>query len=146
MRTMRILLLSFPMMFVYIYPSCGSFERSFRRSFEDSFDQYNNSAYDDGRYYGGGCISPPRHMRSQRQNGCTSDYGCGYGEACVKGELESHGFCAKKVDAYGVPTMEPPREDSIGVAGSGECSFDTECPIRFRCMKRRGELTGHCIK
>ena len=48
---------------------------------------------------------------------CTSDYGCPYGSACVKDQFKSQGFCAKKVDSYGIQTFAPPNPSSVNVGG-----------------------------
>lgn len=79
--------------------------------------------------------------------GCASDYGCAYGERCIKGQYASTGSCAKAVDAYGVQTFAGPRASTFDIGQPGDCSFDTECPVLFACVKLRGDvLTGHCMK
>jgi len=77
--------------------------------------------------------------------GCANDYGCGYGNACVKDSGSFRGICAKSVNAYGNPTFAPPRLESNG-PGVGNCSFDTDCSVGFRCIKSNGGLRGNCMK
>jgi len=66
---------------------------------------------------------------------CTSDFDCGIGNRCVKAPLESRGICMKSVDEYGLPKYDTPSIDSIGpnMNLEGDCYFDTDCPIGFRC-------------
>lgn len=77
---------------------------------------------------------------------CGSDYGCPYGSTCVKEQYQVHGFCAKNVNAYSIPTHTPPDPNSVNVGGEGDCSWDTECAIGFKCVKSLGQLRGHCLK
>lgn len=77
---------------------------------------------------------------------CSNDYGCSYGSTCVKDQFKMQGFCAKKVDAYGIQTLTPPNPDSVYLGGEGDCSFDTDCPIGFKCVKGQGQLKGYCLK
>lgn len=66
--------------------------------------------------------------------GCTSDYSCGVGYACVKEPYKTRGECMRTVDEYGVQTFEMPRDSSLGPKMSGDgCTFVTDCPIGFRC-------------
>lgn len=76
---------------------------------------------------------------------CSSDYDCGYGNVCAKDSGAFRGICAKAVTAYGVPTFQPPRTDSLA-PGQGQCMFDTQCPMGFRCVKTSGGLRGNCLK
>jgi hypothetical protein len=55
------------------------------------------------------------------------------------------GTCAKVVSQVGVPTYAPPRPDSVGIGGAGNCHYDTECGIGFRCEKQSG-VTGNCMR
>jgi len=64
---------------------------------------------------------------------CSSDYSCGVGYSCVKKPFSSTGACMKSVDSYGVPTLQGPSSDSIGVKMEGSCKFSTDCPIGFTC-------------
>ncbi|HKO46479.1 MAG TPA: hypothetical protein VJV79_02075, partial [Polyangiaceae bacterium] len=77
--------------------------------------------------------------------GCSSDYECGFGSACKKDSGAFRGICAQAVNAYGNPTFQAPRADSIG-PGTGDCSFDTDCSVGFRCVKSSGGLRGNCLK
>ena len=67
--------------------------------------------------------------------GCSSDFQCGAGNKCVKAPLQSQGRCMKAVNKYGVRTFDTPSLDSVGpnMKISGDCRFDTECPVGFRC-------------
>jgi hypothetical protein len=69
---------------------------------------------------------------------CSSDFDCGIGYKCVKPPFESYGTCMKKVDEYGLPTLDLPSLDSVGpnMNISGDCDFDTDCPIGFRCDRK----------
>ena len=69
---------------------------------------------------------------------CYSDFNCGIGYRCVKAPLQSYGTCMKKVDEYGIPTYDLPRLDSVGpnINIEGDCDFDTDCPIGFRCHRK----------
>jgi len=77
---------------------------------------------------------------------CYSDFDCDYGSACVKGQFEVKGFCAKKVDDTGLPTYTPPDPDSVGPGGEGNCQFNTDCPVGFKCWKEAGKIYGYCMK
>ena len=76
--------------------------------------------------------------------GCSSDYDCGFGNVCAKPQGSFTGTCAQAVNRYGTPTFSPPRSNSLG-PGQGQCAFDTECPIGFRCVKGTA-LRGNCMK
>jgi hypothetical protein len=78
-------------------------------------------------------------------SGCSSDYECGYGNACVKGSGAFRGTCARSVNANGLPTFQAPDSSSTG-PGVGTCSFDTDCSVGFRCVKSSGGLRGNCFK
>lgn len=69
---------------------------------------------------------------------CSSDFDCGIGSRCVKAPLQSSGRCMKSVDEYGTPTYDLPRTDSVGpnMNLGGDCDFDTDCPIGFRCHRK----------
>jgi hypothetical protein len=65
---------------------------------------------------------------------CSSDYGCGYGQKCVKAPYESTGVCMKTVNQFGVQEYGTPDSSSIGVnTGNKSCNFDTDCPVGFKC-------------
>jgi hypothetical protein len=75
---------------------------------------------------------------------CSSDFDCGMGNVCAKAHMQMHGVCAKAVDAYGVQTFPTPR-DNFGPGGPGQCTFDTQCPVGFKCLTN-GALSGNCVK
>jgi len=65
---------------------------------------------------------------------CMSDFDCGFGKVCVKKPYSSNGVCMKEVDEYGTPQYNSPKLNSVMPRmDDGECSFDTDCPIGFRC-------------
>jgi hypothetical protein len=89
---------------------------------------------------------PPGLPETTSSNsGCTSDYQCSPGQVCAKDSLAFRGVCATSVNPYGVPTYAQPDPASVQ-PGTGACSFDTECPIGFRCVKTSGGLKGNCMK
>lgn len=69
------------------------------------------------------------------EGGCASDYSCGIGFKCVKAPLKSSGVCMKSVDEYGLKQYNLPNSNSVGpnLDLDGQCSFDTDCPIGFKC-------------
>lgn len=69
---------------------------------------------------------------------CSSDFSCGYGSRCVKAPLQSSGTCMRNVDEHGIRQFTPPRTNSIGpnMNVRGQCDFNTDCPIGFRCDQR----------
>ena len=77
---------------------------------------------------------------SPTEHSCSSDYGCGPGEACVKPQYKSTGKCMRKVNKYGVTDYSSPRPDSAGIRTSPDCNFDTQCPIGFKCV------SGNCVR
>ena len=70
--------------------------------------------------------------------GCSSDFECGIGRRCVKAPLQSSGTCMKEVDEMGMPTYGMPSIDSVGpnMNLEGNCDFDTDCPIGFKCHRK----------
>lgn len=66
---------------------------------------------------------------------CYSDFNCRFGYQCVKPPLGTEGICMKAVDEYKVPTY--PQKDPSSIFPNtnleGDCRFDTDCPIGFRC-------------
>jgi len=83
-------------------------------------------------------VNQPSAINQQRTQskvfaGCSSDFSCGSGNVCVKAPFESTGTCMKSVDSHGLPTHNAPRADSINVNTEGQCKFDTDCAIGFRC-------------
>jgi hypothetical protein len=77
---------------------------------------------------------------------CFSDYGCQYGSKCVKAPYRTEGYCARAVNEYGVQTYPVPASESVMPGGQGQCGFDTDCPIAFRCAIEPGSLRGACLK
>lgn len=71
-------------------------------------------------------------------SGCSSDFDCGMGNKCVKEPFNNRGTCMKAVDEFGIQTFDMPSSDSIGVNMDidGDCRFDTDCPIGFKCDKK----------
>jgi hypothetical protein len=79
---------------------------------------------------------------------CANNYGCLYGEQCVKGMYQSMGMCFQTVNQYGTREFKPQNvNNNSGVeTGTSMCSWDTQCGLGFRCLKRLGEYKGHCFK
>jgi hypothetical protein len=75
---------------------------------------------------------------------CFSDFDCGIGYKCVKRPLSSTGVCMKTVDEYGIQQYNLPETDSVlpNMNLEGDCDFDTDCPIGFRCHR----IYKVCIK
>lgn len=82
--------------------------------------------------YGSSALEP---YGEKSEEGCKSDFSCGTGKYCVKAPLESTGTCLKRVDEYGLPTFEGPDVDSYQTPIGGQCDFDLDCPITFKCDK-----------
>lgn len=89
--------------------------------------------------------STARAATPKAARSCSSDLECGVGRQCVKQQFQFQGVCAQTVDEFGMPTYAPPRGNSLGPGDEGDCSFDTECPIGFHCIKGSA-LKGHCMK
>lgn len=68
---------------------------------------------------------------------CSSDFDCGMGNSCVKKAFQSEGVCMKNVDEYGIQQYNMPDLDSVGpnMDTDGQCDFDTDCPIGFKCNR-----------
>lgn len=106
-----------------------------------------DAAYQLGRAIGGGSGSSSSSYSTftpstlgttpstYSEGGCTSDYSCGIGFKCVKAPLKSSGVCMKSVDEYGLKQYNLPSSNSVGpnLDLDGQCSFDTDCPIGFKC-------------
>jgi hypothetical protein len=84
-------------------------------------------------------------MQEEARATCYSDYGCEYGSKCVKAPYRADGYCARAVDAYGIPTFAGPDSQSVMPGGEGQCTFDVDCPIAFRCAIEPGSLRGACL-
>jgi hypothetical protein len=78
---------------------------------------------------------------------CSSDYQCGFGRQCVKpaGSISLKGVCVAPVDNFGTKIITQP-VPSPGPHTVSGCSFTTDCPIGFSCVKQGGHLQGLCIK
>lgn len=101
-----------------------------------------DAAYQIGRALGGGTGEKDSYSfrnnssyGSNEDSGCISDFSCGVGYKCVKAPLKSRGVCMKSVDEYGTPQYNMPSTDSVGPNFDleGQCDFDTDCPVGFRC-------------
>ena len=73
---------------------------------------------------------------------CYSDFNCGMGAACVKEPFKNRGVCMKTTNNFGVRTYNAPSTNSLGTKTSGSCTFNTDCPIGFKCDRRYKE----CVK
>lgn len=77
---------------------------------------------------------------------CNSDFDCGFGNQCVKpAGTFGQGQCVTPVDEYGMKDISIPAP-SAGPREVSSCSFDTDCPIGFRCQKKSADLYGLCVK
>lgn len=79
---------------------------------------------------------------AQVDSGCSSDFACGSGYSCIKAPFQSSGVCMKSVNAQGVPVYNTPKSDSIRINTQGQCRFDTDCPIGFKC----DQTYNACVK
>ncbi len=69
--------------------------------------------------------------------GCSSDFSCSFGEVCVKAPYKTRGECMTAVNKYGQKTYQRPSTNSIYAGDSGgQCTFNTDCPIGFKCDRR----------
>ena len=100
-------------------------------------EAWGDAAYQIGKALGGGSGGSTSSYSSTSNNEveCTSDYNCGVGYKCVKAPLKSRGVCMKSVDEHGLQQYNLPDSNSIGpnLDLDGECTFDTDCPIGFKC-------------
>lgn len=67
---------------------------------------------------------------------CRSDFNCRFGYLCVKPPFKSEGVCMKAVDEHKRPTYPKKDLDSIGPKLEGDCKFNTDCPIGFKCDRK----------
>lgn len=95
---------------------------------------------------GAGAASGSPAPTAPGRSSCRSDYECAYGFACVKAPFALEGYCAQKVNEYGTPTYAPPSSTSVAPGGPGQCGFDADCPVGFRCAIERGALRGACLR
>lgn len=82
------------------------------------------------------CMPGPNIERA----GCTTDFECGYGKACVKGVGDYRGFCAQRVNATGGQSYAPAPPPQYGTSYKPDCYYDFDCGVLFRCSE------GRCIK
>jgi hypothetical protein len=113
---------------------------------------YGCASFDGGAFpreysQGMGGAYPPAVNAPQDdpEPGCSSDYNCKYGSRCVKQQYQTLGLCAQNVTPYGVPTFAPPNPESALVGGQGDCQWNTDCPVGFRCIKGNA-ISGHCLR
>ncbi len=75
-----------------------------------------------------------RSSLSDRQSkNCSADVDCGIGYACVKQPYNLSGICMRTVNEFGNPTYSLPSLDRGHIKSEGDCQWDTDCPIGFRC-------------
>jgi len=67
---------------------------------------------------------------------CTSDFGCGYGQSCVKKPFSTTGVCMKNVNEYGIQQYNSPKSSSNMAPTSGDCDYNTDCPPSFMCHRK----------
>jgi hypothetical protein len=74
----------------------------------------------------------------QQATGCSNDYQCGTGMKCIKAPLSSTGVCLKPVNEFGFPQQTTPDPNSVfpNMNLSGQCQFDTDCSIGFKCDRK----------
>jgi hypothetical protein len=94
---------------------------------------------------GGGAAYPASETQAVAAKTCSNDYECAYGQTCIKQHLQFEGVCAQAVNQYGAPVYTPPRNNSWGPGGPGECVYDTQCPFGFTCIKGDA-LMGTCMR
>lgn len=70
--------------------------------------------------------------------GCWSSFECGVGSKCVKASWEATGICMDTVDRFGIRTYNLSDGSDIGINTDmdGDCMFDTDCPIGFKCDQK----------
>ena len=79
--------------------------------------------------------STDRRTTSSSTDRCTSDFSCSFSEKCVKKPGRYYGICMTEVNRYGTKTYNGPSSSSIGIRSynSSSCTFNTDCPIGFKC-------------
>lgn len=79
----------------------------------------------------------------QSDTRCWKNADCPSGQDCLIPEGAIRGVCGEKVDELGLP------DHSVTMPGDTEktqnCSFDTDCPVSFKC-KKLDALHGVCAK
>lgn len=71
-----------------------------------------------------------------QSGGCRSDYECSSGLKCIKAPLNSTGVCLQPVNEFGTPSYPSlPNPNSVlpNYNLTGQCQFDTDCSIGFKC-------------
>jgi hypothetical protein len=87
--------------------------------------------------------SPPI-CTSCTSTACRSDDDCvAWRGVCEKPEGEDVGVCFDPHNLAGEHVDVPPRAESSGPGGPGECTSDEQCPAGYMCRKMGGR-TGHC--
>ena len=68
---------------------------------------------------------------------CYSDFGCSYGQSCVKDLYKSNGVCMTNVNKYGTQTFKAPKSSSIRIRtnNDAQCRRNSDCPIGFDCNR-----------
>ncbi len=80
----------------------------------------------------------PSYSAPKVQNGCTNDLECGGALKCVKQPLSSSGQCLQPVNNFGTPINTLPNPSSVlpNLSTKGQCQFDTQCPVAFKCEQQ----------
>ena len=83
-------------------------------------------------------IYQPTQTVAPTSRGCSSDFSCGVGFKCVKAPLALNGTCLKEVNQFGIGIHRTPDPYSVrpNTNISGQCMFDTDCPVSFKCDRR----------
>jgi hypothetical protein len=88
---------------------------------------------------GGMVNSYQNYSLKSSSSGCSSDFDCGLGQSCVKPQYSRRGSCMKSVNSSGIQQFNP-HQNNVGPNTSKQCTFNTDCPIGFRCSG------GNCVK
>jgi len=78
--------------------------------------------------------------------GCSFDGDCKVGSKCVKRHDAIYGVCAGGMSPGNDNDRQPVSKtlDPDGTFGN-TCSFDIDCGVKNRCLKREGRMAGVCI-